>query len=182
MKNIKRKIAFFTVPEYEKEQEWLAKHHKEGWKLVNASMPCFYKFEKCQPEDVVYQLDYNEEGMKEKDEYVRMFEDCGWEYITDMVGYSYFRKPVSKMNGKEEIFSDDVSKMDMIGRVFRGRMIPLLAIFFLIIIPQLICRRNHELPLGKVVFAIYIVLFILYLTIFMKFGIQYSKLKKRLRR
>lgn len=27
----KLKIAFFTIPEYEKEQVWLAKQHKKGW-------------------------------------------------------------------------------------------------------------------------------------------------------
>lgn len=48
---------------------------------------------KCTPEDVVYQLDYNEEGLTHKDEYVQMFRDCGWEYIQDFGGYSYFRKP-----------------------------------------------------------------------------------------
>lgn len=42
-----------------------------------------------------------------------MFEDAGWEYVTEFVGFSYFRKPVSEMNGKEEIFSNDTSKADM---------------------------------------------------------------------
>ena len=37
-----------------------------------------YLFEKCEPEDVVYQLDYNPEGDGHKAAYVQMFEDCGW--------------------------------------------------------------------------------------------------------
>ena len=45
-------------------------------------------FEKCVPEDVIYQLDYNKEGIKHQMEYVRMFEDCGWEYLTEFDGYN----------------------------------------------------------------------------------------------
>lgn len=183
MRNTKVKFAFFTVPEYEKEEEWLRKQHNNGWKLVSATVPGFYKFERCEPEDVVYQLDYNEEGMAHKSEYVQMFADCGWEHITDMVGYSYFRKPVSEMNsGKEEIFSDDESKMDMIERVFKGRMIPCLVIFFLIIIPQLCQQWANGFHVGKVVFGIYLALFVLYGSVFIKFAIQYVNLKKRLKR
>ena len=46
-------------------------------------------------------------------EYVRMFEDCGWEYLTEFDGYNYFRKPADKMQQKEEIFCDDISRLDM---------------------------------------------------------------------
>ena len=38
MGKIRRKIAFFTIPEYEKEQDWLEKQHRNGWKLVNATL------------------------------------------------------------------------------------------------------------------------------------------------
>jgi len=46
---------------------------------------------------VVYQLDYNQEGRSHKEEYIQMFTDCGWEYLQDFVGYSYFRKPKAAM-------------------------------------------------------------------------------------
>ena len=79
----------------------------------------------------MYQLDYNEEGIKHKDEYVQMFQDCGWEYIQDYAGYSYFRKPVSQMQGKmEEIFCDDESRLEMMRRMFLGRYTPLFIILW----------------------------------------------------
>ena len=50
-----------------------------GWKFVHVSgIGCYY-FEKCEPEDVVYQLDYNLEGISSMPEYVKMFQDLGWE-------------------------------------------------------------------------------------------------------
>lgn len=89
----KREFRFFSILEYEEEQAYLRAMHQSGWKLLRVSGLCLYSFEACEPEDVVYQLDYNKDGLAHKAEYVQMFADCGWEYLQDYVGYSYFRKP-----------------------------------------------------------------------------------------
>ena len=95
----------------------------------------------------MYQLDYNEEGIKHKDEYVRMFQDCGWEYIQDYAGYSYFRKSVSQMQGKmEEIFCDDESRLEMMRRMFLGRYTPLFIILVLLILPNLFLQLHSKEP------------------------------------
>ncbi len=177
MKDTKKEFKFFTVPEWEKEQEYLRQQHQAGWKFVKVSGLCMYHFVKCEPEDVVYQLDYNQEGVAHKEEYVQMFRDCGWEYLQDYVGYSYFRKPAAEMNGDEQIFCDDVSRLDMMKRVLVGRMLPLLCIFLCIILPNLvsmICIENHLL------ISVFGVLLGVYLVIFAKFGIQYWKYWKSL--
>ena len=83
----KRESKCFTIFNHEKEEEYLRNQHKAGWKFVKATGFGRYHFEKCQPEDVIYQLDYNQEGLKNKAEYVQMFADCGWEYIQDYVDY-----------------------------------------------------------------------------------------------
>ena len=147
---------------------------------MNATLPGIYKFVACETEDVVYQLDYNQDGVAHKAEYVQMFQDCGWEYITDMAGYSYFRKPENQMVGKEEIFCDDASRMDMIERVFKGRMIPLFVIFFAVIIPQFFIQISIDSLANKALAGMFAVLFVLYLVLFIQFGTQYLQLKKRL--
>jgi len=183
MSGQKIKFAFFTIPEYEKEQEWLRKMHNEGWRLVDAWLPGIYRFKECLTEDVIYQLDYNPEGRAERSEYIQMFHDCGWEYITDMAGYSYFRKPVSEMGeNEEEIFCDDASKMDMMERVYKGRMIPLLVILFAVILPQLFLQASINYWINHVVFVIYILLLIVYIVVIVRFKTQYTTLKKRLNR
>ena len=178
----KTKIAFFTVPEYEKEQDWLRKQHENGWKLIGATLPCFYHFEKCENEDVLYQLDYNKDGLENRSEYIQMFQDCGWEYITEMVGYSYFRKPVSQLKENEGIFCDDESRLDMINRVFKGKIIPLIVIFFCCIVPQLFLQYNVGRNVSYILFGMFVGLFILYVILFIQFGIQFCMLKKRIRR
>lgn len=176
----KREFKFFTIMEYEKEQLYLQKKHKEGWKLIDITGIGMYHFEKCEPEDIVYQLDYNQEGISHKDEYVQMFNDCGWEYIMDFVGYSYFRKPVCEMNGDERIFCDDLSRLEMIQRIFKGRMIPLLVIFFACLVPQFIVQLIFNRLLNILIASIIGILIIIYLCIFAHYAITYVTYKNKL--
>lgn len=180
MKERKTTFKFFTITQYEKEQEYLRKMHKNGWRFIGVTLPGFYHFEQCTPEDVIYQLDYNQEGVNHKEEYVQMFQDCGWEYLTDFVGYSYFRKAANKMKEDEGIFCDDSSRLDMMKRIFKGKMLPLLCIFFAIIIPQLYMQYSIEGFRGDM-FIIFVVLFVLYLMIFISFGVGYWKFKRNQR-
>lgn len=174
---MKKEFRYFSIFEQDKEEEYLRQKNKEGWHLIKVTGLGNYYFEKCEPEDVVYQLDYNQDGLAHKDEYVQMYEDCGWEYIMDFVGYSYFRKPVSQMNGKEEIFCDNDSKLEMMNRVYKGRILPLLISFFLIAIPQFM---NNAFSLynykAATVFGLLIIFFILVLTVCI---VKYNKYKKR---
>lgn len=175
----KTKFGWFTIPEWEKEEVWLREQHKNGWKLIKATPPGFYKFEQCKSEDVIYQLDYNQEGMAHISEYIQMFRDCGWEYVTDMMGYAYFRKPANEMVEDEGIFCDDESKIEMIERVYKGRMIPLIVIFCCCIMPQLFMQSHNTSEMGHTLFIVFVVLFVLYLSIFVKFAYQYWKVKNR---
>ena len=150
--------------------------HKRGWKLVGITGIGMYHFEKCEPEDVIYQLDYNKEGLEHKEEYVKMFEDCGWKYLQDYIGYSYFRKPASETSGEEEIFCDDSSRLQMMDRVFKGRVLPLVILFSCVLIPCLI-RELYVEEYANVALTAPVI--ILYLWIFIHFAIQYSKFKKK---
>ncbi len=178
MKECKREFRYFTIMDYEKEGDYLQERHRQGWKFRRVYLPGIYEFERAAPEDVAYQLDYNQEGIQNKTEYVQMFEDCGWEYIQDFVGYSYFRKPAAQMEGSEEIFCDDESRLDMMKRIFKGRMIPLVVVFFCIIIPQLIWNSSRQ-ALDYPILITFMILFILYLMIFIGFTIKYMKFQGR---
>jgi hypothetical protein len=136
--------------------------HKHGWKLVKISGIGTYHFAECEAEDVVYQLDYN---LNKNDEYFQMFKDCGWEYLFDFAQYSYFRKPKSEMQGEEEIFCDEQSRYDMMTRVYKGRLIPLLVVFCALIIPQFILNlfvyHNYGIAvLYGMIFALYGTVFV----------------------
>ncbi len=140
---MKKEWKFFSIFEHEKEQEYLQEQHKHGWKFVKVTGIGIYYFEECQPEEVVYQLDYNQEGTAHKEEYLKMFSDCGWEYIQDYVGYSYFRKSVTEESKDESIFCDDSSRMAMMERVYKARLLPLLVIFSACLLPQFIIQLTN---------------------------------------
>ena len=179
MKTHKTVFRYYTIMEYEKEQEWLSRQHRQGWKLTAAAV-CFYRFERCAPEDVVYQLDYNPEGRKHPEEYVQLFRDCGWEHVLDNVGYSYFRKPASQMQGREEIFCDEASRMEMFRRILYRRMLPLLILIVGAFLPlslmELLDAASAAdalaigIPAGLVV--------ALYIAVFAQCALQYIRLRK----
>ena len=176
MKDTKTEIRFFSVPQWKKEEQYLRDRHNDGWEFTGVGFPGVYHFRKCEPKDVVYQLDYNEDSVRSRDEYIQMFSDCGWEYIQNYVGYSYFRKPVSEMKVSEEaIFCDDASRLEMIKRVFEGRMVPLLLVFFMVIIPQIFMQAEEGSSGGRGVLILFIVLFALYLAIFISFAVPFIK-------
>ena len=93
MADYKTKIRFFTIADYENAQAWLEDQRRQGWKLKNMIPPCFFKFEKVEPEEVVYQLDYKNQRVT--GEYLQMFRDYGWEYSGSCMGWNYFSKPKS---------------------------------------------------------------------------------------
>ena len=182
MKEKKTELRIFTIAEWKKEERYLRKRHRAGWRFARVSLPGLYHFVRCAPEDVVYQLDYNQEGLAHKDEYVQMFRDCGWEYIQDFGGYSYFRKPVSQMQGEEEIFCDDESRLDMMRRVFAGRYLPVLIILALLVLPNLLQQLRSPDADAPVLLALFLLLLAVYAWAAASFAYRYWKLKRRLGR
>ena len=178
MKDTKTAFRFFSITQWKKEQDYLRTQHQQGWKFVSVSLIGLYHFQRCEPEDIIYQLDYNPDGIAHREEYVQLFRDCGWEYLQDYTGYSYFRKPIAEMDGEEEIFCDDASRLDMMKRVFQGRMIPLFIIFFLLILPNLYTQSRGSDPSDHVLTLIFSILLIVYMISFLHFWLQYREYRK----
>lgn len=178
----KQEFKYFTITEYDKEQQYLTRRHKEGWKFIKVTGIGQYHFEKCEPEEVIYQLDYNQEGNCNQAEYTQMFADCGWEYITTYVGYSYFRKPVAAMNGEEEIFFDDSSKLEMMQRIFKGRMIPMFIVFFLYLFWQFLILHFFEGAFFTFVATMLQTALVIFIIVTIHFGIKYMGHLRRIRK
>ena len=140
---MKKEFRYFSIFNHEDEQKYLQNQHQLGWKFIKVTGLGTYHFEECDPEEVIYQLDFNQEGSAHKDEYIQMFEDCGWEYIQEFAGYSYFRKAAADMDENESIFCDDASRLEMLERVYKGRMLPMFIIFSACLMPQFILNAVH---------------------------------------
>ena len=181
--SMKKEIKWFGLTQYNEEAAYLRDMHKHGWKIVEIRFPCTYYFEECEPEDVVYQLDYNQEGVSNKTEYKQMFADCGWTYLFDFVGYSYFCKPAAETEGNEDIFCDDESRLEMMKRIFKGRLLPLLQILFPALWLQTFSSRSaQDLGVVDTVLTVLIVAEVVaYAAIFGWFGLEYMKMVKKMK-
>lgn len=179
MSEVKRCIRLFTLFDYDIEEEWLREMHKNGWKFRKGGF--FYTFDKCEPEDVIYKIDFQGD-IEDRKNYLSMFEDYGWEYLMEFNRFVYFRKSADSVENNEtddlEIFSDNESKLDMMKRILRSRMLPILIIFLCCVTPRFIDAFNGETS----VFGIrimWVVVFLIYTSLFMKCYIGYNRNRKK---
>ena len=132
------KIRFWTIADFREEEVWLREMAKSGLHLKRMIVPCFYVFEKGAPEDVIYRLDFtnNDEGK----DYARMLGEFGWENCGRCVGWVYWRRSADALanEAEGELFSDDESRLDMVKKVIRTRMLPVLTIFLCCVLPQFV--------------------------------------------
>ena len=142
---MEKKIVYriITIADYEREAVFLEEMHAKGWKLKELRYSYLvvavkYTFEKCQPEQVAYQLDFYPMKKSERASYLQLFKDCGWEHITDFNGFSYFRKLYSgvESDAEFEIYNDAAGKLAMVKKILTMRMLPIL-LLFLALLPVL---------------------------------------------
>ena len=182
MAETKTVVRFFTVADYEEEEQWLRRQHQSGWRLIKTVLPCFFVFERCAPADVVYRLHYkNDCG---NGDYFQLLQDYGWTYFNRCMGWLYFRRPVSETDAAQELelFSDDASRVEMLQSIVRTRMLPLLAVFFGCLLPQFIRSVTGEVPFANGFTVIFSVLLLLYLFLFLYCGGKLRRLKKKYER
>ena len=153
---MEKKIVYriFTIADYEREALYFREMHAEGWKLKevtysNLVVAVKYTFEKCQLEQVSYQLDFYPMKKSERASYLQLFKDCGWEHITDFNSFSYFRKAHSEIesNAEFEIYNDAAGKLAMVNRILRLRLVPVL-LLLAIHIPFLFKLLNRSNAYG----------------------------------
>ena len=156
---MEKKIVYriFTIADYEREALYFREMHAKGWKLrkVSYSILLFavkYTFEKCHPEQVSYQLDFYPMEKSERASYLQLFKDCGWEHITDFNSFSYFRKAHSEVESAAEfeIYNDATNKLDMVNRILRLRLVPVLLLLAIhISLLFMLLDRSNRFDLWK---------------------------------
>ena len=106
-----------------------------------------------------------------------MFADCGWDYLQEYAEFSYFRKSAALMNGEETIFCDDESRLEMMDRVYKGRLQPVLILFSAILVPQFILNLVNGHYGLAIMFA---VIMLIYAIAFGIFAVKYHNFKSKL--
>ena len=185
---MEKKIVYriFTIADYEREALYFREMHAKGWKLrkVSYSILLFavkYTFEKCHPEQVSYQLDFYPMEKSERGSYLQLFKDYGWEHITDFNSFSYFRKAHSEVESAAEfeIYNDATNKLDMVNRILRLRLVPVL-LLLAIYIPLLfmLLDRINTFDLWKFLVVgldIFLSLILLLIVAYISWKLWYKK-------
>ena len=132
----KKEMKIFTLSEYEEEEQYLNQMARSGYLFEKVTLPGVYHFRKTAPVNMVYRIDFNPKKKEDWDSYKQMYQDYGWTYIQDFNEYSYFCKVAEDEEEANEIFSDNQSRIDMMDRIIRRKMLPIVAIFLCCVIPQ----------------------------------------------
>ena len=88
----KKEFHFFVLPEYEEEEKYLCDMAKKGYLFEKVTLPGVYHFKKSEPTNMIYRIDFNPQKKENRESYLQMFKDYGWEYIQDLNEFSYFCK------------------------------------------------------------------------------------------
>ena len=168
-----KKFHWFWAWDDEKEEAWLREMSQQGWHLKSYQFPSNYKFEKGNPVDYVYRLDYFVDR-KDIESYLQLFQDAGWDHMGEMGGWQYFRKET--INGEApEIYSDNESKKKKY-----QRLLMFLVIFFPIY-SNLLFITNRSSSIFMQVFTFVMFAFILiYVYAMVRLLHRITQLKKKI--
>jgi hypothetical protein len=175
------KLGFFTIADFREEEVWLRGMAREGLHFVRMYVPCFYVFEKGEPRDVIYRLDYTNNA--EGGDYARMLSEFGWENCGRCMGWIYWRRCADETasEAEGELFSDDASRLDMVKKVVQTRLLPLLIIFFCCVLPNLVRAINGDMYGASGFFlGFFGIMTALYLWLFVHCGGKLRRMRKEL--
>jgi hypothetical protein len=116
MTRTKSMWRFFLAYEDQKQEAWLEALALQGW---NLSRPGLFRFifTKGKPNTNRYRLDYEMLRGKQRDEYLVLFQDAGWDFLGEVTNRYYFKARSDAFS--PEVFSDPESRRDRIRRELR---------------------------------------------------------------
>ena len=116
MENTIVKHKWFWAWQDDKEEEWLSDMSKQGYHLSKPGFFGRYEFEQGEPRNYVYRMDFMTGKKDQKDTYLQMFTDAGWEHLGEFGSWQYFRV-LAKGDLQPEIYTDTASKIKKYERV-----------------------------------------------------------------
>lgn len=116
----------------DKEERWLENMARQGWHLER-SRGLYYRFEKGEPAEMVYRMDYQGLRGSERKEYMGLFKDVGWEHVGEFGGWQYFRTRAGD-GPVPEIYTDPQSRIAKYRRLLAFLMIILVVVWTQVII------------------------------------------------
>jgi hypothetical protein len=100
--NIALRFRPFPVWNSEAELRWLEDKAIHGYRLVKSFNP-LYIFSRGEPESVRFCHGFTRVRSKDRDEYLQLYADAGWQYISSWVGWHYFKSSVATASDMDKV-------------------------------------------------------------------------------
>ncbi len=173
-KQMVRKFKWFWGWNDDREEAWLHEMALQGLHLQNIAPFGFYEFETGEPRNDTYRLDFTSARGRERNHYLQLFMDAGWEYVGQMSSWQYFRKAAAP--GEEpEIFSDNESKVKKY-----QHLLAVLVVFLPIFAINLSNLSKHAGLFSQILTAVFFVYILFFSFAILMILRRISKLKKKL--
>jgi hypothetical protein len=172
--NTFHRLMWFWPWQDDAEEAWLRKMSQQGWHLTKANLFGYYTFQAGEPADYVYRLDYQTPAKKELSNYLQLFQDAGWEHVSELASWHYFRK--LRQQGEEpEIFTDVDSKVAKYNRLLEALSLPAaMSVLFI----NFLDFGSPSIAQG-IFNVVYVALFVILLVMILGIAIKIDRLKKR---
>ncbi|MHC0037615.1 DUF2812 domain-containing protein [Pseudoneobacillus sp. C159] len=138
-KKSKKVFKFFLAWQDSNEEVWLNEMARKGWALKTYKY--LYHFEKMEPTNYIYKLDYKANRDEDLDEYKMIFEEAGWEYVTRYGDWHYFRT-VAEGETAPEIYTENEYQIEK----YKGLLQQLISALITIIILAVILTISINSP------------------------------------
>lgn len=158
----------------QKEEIWLSEMASRGWFLKKVPL-VFYRFVKGDPGEWVYRIDYRGGAKVDRKEYLGLFKDAGWEFVTTVAGRFYFRTRAGA-GPAPEIFTDKDSRVAMYRRIIAGSTT--LLVIMLIDINSVLRNNRHLNWFSGLMLVLFCALALLFAVQLVQIRARINRIKK----
>lgn len=173
--DLKRVFKMFYIFDLRKEETWLNEMAKKGLHFKNVKLLCFYTFKKGPCEDVIYRIDFKEK-IYDPEEYFKLYREYGFQYISKMRYFNYFKYTGDKENYKSmELYNNPIEELKWLKKYHY--MILSCFILELIILANMIREKINDRTMNILPIVIIALFCIIISIIATKFSLSVNRLK-----
>lgn len=169
---------WFWVWNEDKEKDFLEEMALKGLRLVRVGFGK-YIFEEDEPKKMIYQFDFKGIGKMKEGEYLQIYEDAGWQFMSRFGSWYYFAREWNEEELDLSLFSNNESKRAKIKRILLFLLITGVPLYYqTIIMFPIMSGEKFEYPSFYFFFRIIIaVITVFHVLAVVKIINMYRKLK-----
>lgn len=137
-----KRIAINWFVDFDKEEKWINDMAKRGWAFWHKN-GMIYRFKKCEPNEFIYQIDFDEKKSKNgMDDYVAFRSACGDRFVHQWKQRIYWKRETAA--GPFEAENNVAAKLRMTNKAFSHHLNSLIGLTLIAAFSFLFL-----MPLGK---------------------------------